>query len=108
MRLAHLVILAASCAGAARAEEAPAAAVGPGDGRITYMGRIEMSERGARMGYPGVTVRFAYRGPAPELRLTGDTPDCYFNLACNGWDPVVLHLRKGENVIALPTGVAPR
>jgi hypothetical protein len=39
--------------------------------------------------------------------MTGDTPECYFNLSCNGWDPVVIRLKKGENEIALPSGVAP-
>ncbi len=72
------------------------------------MGRVEMTEKGARMGYPGVTVRFAYSGPAPQIRLTGGSPDCYFNLSCNGWEPVLIHLKQGENVIDLPTGAAPR
>jgi lysophospholipase L1-like esterase len=105
IRLPLLLILASLAAGAVRAQPA---AVGPGDPRITYMGRLEMSEKGAQMGYPGVTIRFAYRGPAPQVRLTGDSADCYFNLSCNGWDPVLIHLKLGQNVIALPTGAAPR
>jgi hypothetical protein len=71
------------------------------------MGRIELSGLKAEMGYPGVTIRFAYRGPAPTLRMTGDSPSCFFNLSCNGWDPVVIKLNEGENEIPLPTGVAP-
>jgi lysophospholipase L1-like esterase len=59
------------------------------------------------MGFPGVTVRFAYRGPAPSIRMTGDSPNCFFNLSCNGWDPVLIHLKAGPNEIALPTGAAP-
>jgi lysophospholipase L1-like esterase len=71
------------------------------------MGRTEMVHGQARMGFPGITVRFAYRGPAPVLKLTGDTANCFFNLSCNGWDPVVIRLKPGANDIPLPTGVAP-
>jgi lysophospholipase L1-like esterase len=78
------------------------------DPRIGYMGRIEWSGGKAQMGYPGITLRFAYRGAAPVLKLTGDSPNCYFNLSCNGWDPVIIKLNPGENEIALPTGVAPK
>jgi hypothetical protein len=81
--------------------------VPPNDPRIAYMGRIELSAAKAEMGYPGVTIRFVYRGPAPTLRLTGNSPTCFFNLSCNGWDPVVIKLNPGENEIALPTGPAP-
>jgi lysophospholipase L1-like esterase len=59
------------------------------------------------MGFPGITVRFVYRGPAPVLRLSAGSANCCFNLACNGWEPVVIHLNQGENEIALPTGNAP-
>ncbi len=59
------------------------------------------------MGFPGVTVKFKFRGAAPALVMTADTPDCYFNLSCNGWDPVTIRLNKGPNRIDLPTGPAP-
>ena len=105
----HLVIgislCLASLAGAAEAPEP--ARVAPNDSRILYMGRVELSEKAALMGYPGVTIRFAFRGAAPVVEMTGDTPECYFNLSCNGWDPVLIHLKKGANQIALPTGPAP-
>ena len=61
----------------------------------------------AKMGFPGVTVRFMYRGPAPTIIMSADTPNCYFNLSCNGWDPVIIRLKPGENAIPLPTGNAP-
>ena len=83
------------------------AAVPPGDARIAYMGRYELADGRAKMGFPGLTVRFAYRGPAPVLRLTGDNANCFFNLSCNGWDPVMIHLKAGPNEIPLPAGVAP-
>jgi hypothetical protein len=82
--------------------------VAPNDSRILYMGRVELSEQSAQMGFPGVTIRFAFSGPAPVLTMTGDTPECYFNLSCNGWDPVLIHLKRGANEIALPTGPAPK
>ena len=71
------------------------------------MGRTELAGGRMKMGYPGITIRFAYRGPAPILKLTGDNPNCYFNLSCNGWDPVMLRLHPGENEIPLPAGPAP-
>jgi hypothetical protein len=104
VRTLCLVLLAGMGAGAAQ----PPVAVAPNDSRIAYMGRVELSDRAALMGYPGITVRFAFRGPAPVLRMTGDTPECYFNLSCNGWDPVLIQLKKGANEIALPTGPAPQ
>jgi hypothetical protein len=81
--------------------------VAPDDPRIAFMGRVELSGQKAEMGYPGITIRFVYTGPAPVLRMTGDSPNCYFNLSCNGWDPVIIKLNLGENEIALPTGAAP-
>jgi hypothetical protein len=101
------VALFAGCALQAAGQQA-ATTVAPDDARIAYMGRVELSDHAALMGFPGITIRFAYRGPAPSIRMTGDTPECYFNLSCNGWEPVLIHLKQGENEIALPTGVAPK
>jgi lysophospholipase L1-like esterase len=77
------------------------------DPHIAYMGRVAQAGGEATLGFPGITLRFVYRGPAPTLRLRAGSPNCYFNLACNGWDPVMIHLNPGENEIALPTGPAP-
>lgn len=71
------------------------------------MGRVEVSPQQAQMGFPGITVRFAYSGPAPTIRLSGATPNCFFNLSCNGWEPVVIRLKPGKNEIVLPMGAAP-
>jgi len=81
--------------------------VTPGDPMIAYMGRVRLVGDEAVMGYPGITVRFVYRGPAPLLRLTAGSENCDFNLTCNGWDSVVIHLAPGKNEIALPLGAAP-
>lgn len=102
-----LVLLIAGMPIAPGAGAAPAALVGAADPMFAYMGRVEISEGRAHMGFPGVTVRFVYSGPAPVLRMTGDSPNCFFNLSCNGWDPVVIRLNQGENQIALSTGAAP-
>jgi len=75
--------------------------------RIAVMGRTESINGHLKMGFPGITIRFAFRGPAPTLKLTADSPTCFFDLSCHGWDPVVIHLNQGENEIALPTGPAP-
>ena len=74
---------------------------------FTSMGRIEMDGAKTRMGFPGVTIRFIYRGPAPTLVMSADSPNCFFNLSCNDWDPVVIHLAQGKNEILLPSGTAP-
>lgn len=109
VRMNRLLCLAifAGCVLRAAGEQPAPTPVAPNDSRIAYMGRVELSGRSALMGFPGITIRFAYRGPAPVVRMTAGTPECYFNLSCNGWDPVLLHLKEGENQIALPTGVAP-
>lgn len=91
---------------AERVTPAPTA-IAANDARIAYMGRVELSAHTARMGYPGITIRFVYRGPAPTLKLTASSPNCFFDLACNHWDPVIIRLKPGENQIALPTGIAP-
>jgi len=104
--LPRLALLALGLVGALPAARA-AVDVAPNDPRISYMGRVALSGTAARMGFPGITVRFAFRGPAPTVVMTADSPNCYFNLACNGWDPVLLHLKEGRNEIALPTGAAP-
>ncbi len=100
------LVLASSLKAADPAD--PSRIVAADDARIAVMGRTALANGRLRMGFPGVTLRFVYRGTAPILRMTGDSPDCYFNLACNGWDPVVIRLKAGPNAIALPTGVAPR
>jgi hypothetical protein len=101
------VLLAAPFVRATETNITSFTAIAPNDPRIAYMGRIELSNTRARMGFPGVTVRFAYRGPAPVLKMSGGSSNCFFNLACNGWDPVAIHLQQGTNEIALPTGKAP-
>jgi Carbohydrate esterase 2 N-terminal/GDSL-like Lipase/Acylhydrolase family len=74
---------------------------------FAYMGRIETASGKAAMGFPGVTIRFKYRGPAHTLLMSAHTANCFFNLSCNGWDPVVIHLKEGTNEIPLPSGSAP-
>jgi Carbohydrate esterase 2 N-terminal/GDSL-like Lipase/Acylhydrolase family len=105
--LLSLLMLVTPLVHAAETGAAKFTPVAADDSRIAYMGRIALSHERARMGFPGITVRFVYRGPAPVLRLTGDNANCFFNLACNGWDPVMIHLAQGPNEIALPTGPAP-
>ena len=114
MRPAVSLLFAAALAAAASMTAAPAPPTPSGsiivsvrDPRIAYEGRVAFEGDAARMGFPGIVIRFVYRGPAPTLRLGAGSPDCYFNLSCNGWDPVVIRLKQGENAIALPTGVAP-
>jgi hypothetical protein len=105
--LSPLLSLAAPLLQAAETAAPSYTAIAPNDPRIAYMGRIELTDTQVRMGFPGVTIRFVYRGPAPVLKMSGGSSNCFFNLACNGWDPVVIRLQQGTNEIALPTGTAP-
>ena len=114
MRFIAFVLLSAAAALAVRGDEpkpgtpmANPTFISARDPRIAYMGRVSPAGGEARMGFPGVTVRFVFRGPAPSLRLNAGSENCFFNLACNGWDPVLLHLAPGGNEIALPAGTAP-
>ncbi len=78
------------------------------DSHLAFMGRVAFGTADeARMAYPGITVRFVYRGPAPTLRLSAFSETCYVNLSCNNWEPVKIHLKSGENSILLPSGPAP-
>lgn len=77
------------------------------DPRIHYLGRVALDEGGARFGYPGITVRLVYRGLAPTFRFRATTPHCYFNVSCNGWEPVLIRLAEGYSEFPLPSGAAP-
>jgi len=82
--------------------------VSPRDPRILYMGRFAFTgPEEASLAFPGVTVRFVYRGPAPTLLLGAKSSTCYFNLSCNGWDPVLVHPLEGCSELPLPSGPAP-
>jgi len=79
----------------------------PTDPRILVMGRTDARNGELRMGFPGVTLRFAYRGPAPTLLLGTGSPNCSFNLRVNGWDPVIVRPKEGQSALPLPSGPAP-
>jgi lysophospholipase L1-like esterase len=59
------------------------------------------------MGFPGVTVRFAYRGPAPTVLLGASNDNTAFNVSVNGGAPLVAALKKGSNELPLASGAAP-
>jgi hypothetical protein len=105
MRCCSWLLLLLVLAGRLAAAETEIAANDP---RIAIMGRTELAGDKIKMGFPGITIRFAFRGPAPTLKLTASNNGSFFNLSCNGWDPVLMHLKPGENEIPLPTGPAPR
>ena len=78
------------------------------DPYFSYMGRCAFDGAGAAaLGFPGVTIRFVYRGPAPTILFTAASSYCAFNLSVNGWEPVAVRLPEGPSEIALPSGVAP-
>lgn len=83
-------------------------AVSPRDPHFQYMGRFAfVGADEAQLGFPGVTIRFVYRGPAPTIVLGAGSATCAFNLSVNGWDPVVIRLPEGRSVLPLPSGPAP-
>lgn len=78
------------------------------DPRIQIVGRTAPGPKGeARMAFPGVTVRFAYRGPAPVILLGAVNNNTAFNVSVNGWDPVVIFPKEGDSEVPLPSGKAP-
>jgi len=80
----------------------------PRDPHFSYMGRHAFDGAGAaKLGFPGVTLRFAYRGPAPTLQFGAASPNCAFNVSVNGWEPVVVRLPEGRSELLLPSGPAP-
>lgn len=72
------------------------------DPAVAIMGRGAAADGAVQMGFPGVTVRFSYRGPAPALRMVGLSADCYFDVSIDGGEPVAMRLKEGENEVALP------
>ncbi|MBK8479371.1 MAG: hypothetical protein IPL39_24750 [Opitutaceae bacterium] len=80
----------------------------PRDPRIQYMGRVAFAgEAEAKLGFPGVMIRFAYRGSAPTVLLGGSSAYCAFSLSINGWEPAVVRLPEGRSELPLPSGPAP-
>ena len=61
-----------------------------------------------RMGFPGIKIQFAYRGPAPTLLLGAYSPDCYFDLQCDDWEPVTFRLAEGRCELPLPISPVPQ
>lgn len=72
------------------------------DPAVSIMGRVAVEGGVARMGFPGVTVRFRYAGPAPVLRMNALKDTCYFDVSLNGGRPVTMRLEEGRNEVALP------
>ncbi len=112
--LGAIALALAGCAHVAAPAASPSAMspaptpLSPRDARIQYVGRFAFAGEGeARLGFPGVTIRFAYRGPAPTLLFGATSPHCAFNLAVNGWEPVVIRLPEGRSELPLPSGPAP-
>jgi lysophospholipase L1-like esterase len=86
-----------------------ATTVSPRDPRIQYMGRLAfVGDAEAKMGFPGVTIRFAYRGPAPTILLGASSAFCGYNLTVNGWEPVAIRPPEGRSELPLPCGPAPK
>lgn len=109
-RLTRFTLFLAAFAGIngeANAQTDEFAFVAADAGDVAIMGRVAMIDGSARMGFPGVSLRFNYVGPSPTLRMTGESENCYFNVSLNGADPVVMRLEQGENEVELPYGVAP-
>lgn len=85
------------------------AAITPRDPMIQYIGRVAfVGDSEAKMGFPGVTIRFAYRGPAPTVLLGASSAFCGYNLSVNGWEPVAIRPPEGRSELPLPSGPAPK
>lgn len=71
---------------------------------VSVMGRVALTPEGMRMGFPGVSLRFVYRGAAPSVKFRAETDGCYFDVSLDEASPLVMHLEKGENLVELPFG----
>lgn len=90
------------------ARTAQGAFVSPQDPRIQVMGRYAVgADQELRMGFPGVCIRFAYRGPAPVALLDASNDDTAFNVSVNGEEPRVVSLKKRSNELSLSSSPAP-
>jgi lysophospholipase L1-like esterase len=99
-----IFLMAPICAAA----DFPSTFIAARDARVAIMGRVAFDDAGsASMAFPGSVIRFVYRGPAPVLRFSAASEDCYFNLAVNGWEPVSMRLQKGANAVTVAAGSAP-
>jgi lysophospholipase L1-like esterase len=80
--------------------------ISPRHNAIRIIGRTaDFAPDEVRMGFPGITIQFAYRGPAPTVLFGANSADCYFDLQCNDWEPTTFRLAEGRCELALPTGV---
>ncbi len=75
--------------------------------QVRVIGRVaDLPPDAMRMAYPGITLQFAYRGPAPTLLFGATTPDCFFDVQCDDWEPATFRLLEGRCEFPLPTGPA--
>jgi lysophospholipase L1-like esterase len=112
---AAAVALAASChspapTGSGSASDAERWTwIAPTDPRVLLMGRAERTEAGElRFGYPGVTVRVAFEGPALAIDASCAGPGCRLRVRVDGTPHRDVTLGEGAHRTTLVEGLAER
>jgi lysophospholipase L1-like esterase len=101
-------------AGAAAAVTALACAsgggrvAGPVDPRVAIMGRVDRADPArVRVGYPGVTFRVRFEGPALAGRFSCSNAASRIAVLVDGGAPRVVRLAAGDSQVALAAGLPP-
>lgn len=78
------------------------------DARVALMGRAARLESGGlRIGYPGVTLRAAFEGPALALDVEANSDNSRLGVALDGASERMIRLQRGRQRIQLAEGLAP-
>jgi hypothetical protein len=76
------------------------------DAKLLFMGRTQKTPDGlVRVGYPGVTLRFAFEGTAARLQAACTSSDCIVLPFVDGQRQAPLRLNAGSNDVTLVTGL---
>jgi lysophospholipase L1-like esterase len=91
---------AAGCAGTSL--------VSPSDPRLAVMGRVDRSHRPRlRMGYPGVTLRLRFEGPALAMRAASTTERSRIAVLVDGGPARILRVSRVESDLVLADHLPP-
>lgn len=78
------------------------------DARVALMGRAARLASGQlRIGYPGVTLRVAFDGPALALDVESSSDNSRLGVALDGASERMVRLQRGRQRIKLAEGLAP-
>lgn len=78
------------------------------DPRLTWTGRYRAdADGGVSLGYPGITLDLAMRGPRAELDVRASTGDCYVDVSIDDGSPRIVRPDAGASTLVLADGLEP-